>query len=105
MQSIKDSCGNCHQGWPCNCNDPVRICGICAGDTYDCRCDERSLESIECPNCFGAVRCEPYWPEYLNLDDVPTAMICSCTCNYISYSRPLTDDEEAEYISHYEGSQ
>ena len=37
-----DTCGNCKEPWPCCCDDPVRICGICGGDDYDCRCDERS---------------------------------------------------------------
>jgi len=35
------TCGNCREVWPCECGDPVRICGICGGDPYECRCDER----------------------------------------------------------------
>jgi hypothetical protein len=36
------SCGNCHRPWPCGCDDPARICGICGGDQFECNCDERS---------------------------------------------------------------
>jgi hypothetical protein len=39
---IGDYCGNCHRSWPCHCNDPVRICGVCGGDQHGCHCSERS---------------------------------------------------------------
>jgi hypothetical protein len=45
-----DYCANCRQEWPCNCDDPVQICGICDGTlTYDCHCDERNYVSNDCP--------------------------------------------------------
>jgi hypothetical protein len=52
------SCGNCHQSWPCGCGDPAWTCDICAGDQFECECDERSYienrrPSAACPNCDG----------------------------------------------------
>lgn len=49
----------------------------------------------ECGFCFGTLRNEPYWPEYLDSDDeLPTRIIVSCTKGCTSFSRELT---EAEY--------
>jgi hypothetical protein len=36
-----DSCGNCQAPWPCDCDDPILICGICGGEPGVCRCSER----------------------------------------------------------------
>jgi len=39
-----DFCGNCREPWPCDCIDPIRFCGICAGSLAgECKCSERYL--------------------------------------------------------------
>lgn len=45
-----DTCGNCHQTWPCGCPDPAHICGICGGDDWTCQCDERSCANEPDPS-------------------------------------------------------
>ena len=34
-----DFCCQCGQGWPCGCDAPERLCGVCGGDELDCCCD------------------------------------------------------------------
>lgn len=41
---VTDFCLNCHEDWPCRCDDPARGCGICAGPVTECKCSERQPE-------------------------------------------------------------
>jgi len=41
------TCGNCHQPWPCSCDDPIAICNICGLEECDCKCDELGVDDEE----------------------------------------------------------
>lgn len=42
-----DFCGNCKQSYPCGCEEPHQMCGVCAGSlAHECHCTEREFEEI-----------------------------------------------------------
>lgn len=50
---------------------------------------------IECPFCYHPITNQVYQPEW---SDIPTKIIYSCVYGCTTYSRPLTNEEEQQYI-------
>lgn len=61
-----DTCGNCQRPWPCDCDDPVQICGICGSVMSECHCTEREL-------ALTAGEDDTEFPAYIGWDGIEHA--------------------------------